>query len=217
MSFRAVGIAVRFRALRAAKPTEAGRLHPLLEPGAEHLGNERHGQRVVALRTCRLPSAPLARRRPTPRRQQRSTARSSPLRWRARTPPHRRGAGREDREAHAQLLERPEALRALDLDGRVYAAVDAVELVDEEVGVAQREILEDLALRLRVDAVEYRGRGTRAAPRGACRARSAGAPGACAPSPASRRNASPRRASEPGASSARPPSRCGRGRRRSGS
>jgi hypothetical protein len=47
-----------------------------------------------------------------------------------------------------------EALGALDLDGGVDAAVDAVELVDEEVRVAHREVLEELALRLRVDAVD---------------------------------------------------------------
>ena len=41
MSFPAVGIAARFRALRAAEPTEADGLHPTREPGAEHLGDER--------------------------------------------------------------------------------------------------------------------------------------------------------------------------------
>ena len=49
MSFRAVGIAARFRALRAARPTEADGLHPPREPGAEHLGDERRGQLLVGL------------------------------------------------------------------------------------------------------------------------------------------------------------------------
>src|SRR5690606_14312172 len=48
-----------------------------------------------------------------------------------------------ERELH--LLD-GEALGALDLDGRVHAAVHPVELVDEEVGVAQAQVLEEAAL-----------------------------------------------------------------------
>jgi hypothetical protein len=70
-----------------------------------------------------------------------------------------------ERRAHARFITEPlverevdvlrgEALGALDLDGRVHAAVDAVELVDEEVGVAHRQLIEELALGLRLDAVD---------------------------------------------------------------
>src|SRR5699024_1378929 len=56
-----------------------------------------------------------------------------------------------ERELH--LLD-GEALGALDLDGRVHAAVDPVELVDEEVGVAQAQVLEEAALVLGRDALD---------------------------------------------------------------
>ena len=47
--------------------------------------------------------------------------------------------------------------------------------VDEEVRIAHRQVLEELALRLRVHAPSIRARGTQAPQRAACRARSAGA------------------------------------------
>jgi hypothetical protein len=62
MCFRAVGTVAKFRALRAARPTEANGLHPPREPGAEHLGDERRGPaqpleprgRFCLLSTCLL-------------------------------------------------------------------------------------------------------------------------------------------------------------------
>ncbi len=63
------------------------------------------------------------------------------------------------------------ALRALDLDGGVDAAVDAIELVDEEVRVAEREVFEEGALVLRVDAFDFEhavGEHRREKPIGCC-------------------------------------------------
>jgi hypothetical protein len=47
-----------------------------------------------------------------------------------------------------------EALGALDLDGRVHAAVHSVELVDQEVGVAHGQLLDELAPLARLNALD---------------------------------------------------------------
>src|SRR5690606_5552009 len=59
--------------------------------------------------------------------------------------------GPAEREVH---LLGGEALGALDLNAGVHATVDAVELVDQEVGIAQAQVLDELLLVPCLDAFD---------------------------------------------------------------